>query len=72
MCEDEEKNARKRENDKKAPVHLAPVALNLPINRDSRNGTDLIGAGRQVIALSSPPSLFIYSITKKHLTSVAQ
>ena len=23
MCEDEEKNARKRENDKKAPVHLA-------------------------------------------------
>ena len=25
MCEDEEKNARKRENDKKAPVHLAPA-----------------------------------------------
>ncbi len=26
------------------PTSAAPVALNLPINRDSRNGTDLIGA----------------------------
>ena len=49
MCEDEEKNARKRENDKKAPVHLASVALN----------PDLIGAERHVYSTIFPTFPFL-------------
>ena len=57
MCEDEEKNARKRENDKKAPVHLAPVALN----------PDLIGAERHVSSTIFPTFPFLCIALQKTL-----
>ena len=57
MCEDEEKNARKRENDKKAPVHLAPSCLK-PI---------FIGAERHVYSTIFPTFPFLSIASQKTL-----